>query len=43
MIARVKNKYGGVGEQAYSWWAMGEKVTYKVPKIRGRDSSSLPE
>ena len=43
MIARVKNKYGEVGEKAYNWWAMSEKVTNWDPKIRGSDSSSLTE
>ena len=32
-----------VREQAYNWWAMSEKVTFSVPKIRGRDSSSIME
>ena len=43
MIARVKNKYRGSVEQAYNWWTMGEKVTFRVPKIRGENYSSLSE
>ena len=27
---------GKVGEQAYNWWMLGEKVTFRVPKIRGK-------
>ena len=32
-----------VGEQAYNWWEMSEKVTFRVPKIKGKDYSSLTE
>ena len=34
---------GEVGEQACNWWVMGEKETFRVPKIRVRDSLSPPE
>ena len=43
MIARVKINMGKVGEQAYNWWTMGEKVTFRVPKIRAKNYSSLTE